>query len=123
MRILLLNPGNRQFFNPGNPGSDTFFEEKGDGQEKVPYFFLLTFRFHCDKKSLKEYLKEVQMKPKKLSKKLTLNKSTVANLEIRKAKGGICDQTNVQSSCHLHTASACPCQISEPEPCITLRCL
>jgi hypothetical protein len=23
-QIMLLNPGNRQFFNPGNPGSDNF---------------------------------------------------------------------------------------------------
>jgi len=58
------------------------------------------------------------MKPKKLSKKLTLNKSTVANLEMKKVKGGICMNTNVQSNCHIHTKSACPCP--ETLDCITM---
>jgi hypothetical protein len=52
------------------------------------------------------------MKPKKLSKKLTLNKSTVVDLngnELKKVKGGICKDTNRPSNCHIHTASACPC--------------
>jgi hypothetical protein len=25
LKLLFFNPGNRQFFNPGNPGSETIF--------------------------------------------------------------------------------------------------
>jgi len=46
------------------------------------------------------------MRPKKLSKKLTLNKKTVANLEMKKVKGG-CGPTMVISGCTIPITFFC----------------
>ena len=65
------------------------------------------------------------MKPKKISKKLTLNKSTVAVLngnEGKKVKGGVGGMTTVQKPCDCDTKTDCqgtngPCSDASNCPC------